>query len=94
MKDDRKGKHRLNEVEDDARYDAEEGILGIIGASILLIFVILMAASGHGSEFGVFILAGTALILMNWGVRRVRSAKKRKQEGTKSTTEEGDDDDV
>ncbi len=83
-----------NGIEDDPRYDAEEGILGIIGASILLILVILMAASRHGSTPGILFLAGTALILMNWGIKRVKSAKKRMHDGTKSTEKEEDDNDV
>lgn len=85
MRDDKKDYKHPNEAKDDPRYDAEEGILGIIGASILLIFVILMAANGHGSDFGIFILAGAALILMNWGIRRVKSAKKRMRDRAKST---------
>jgi hypothetical protein len=91
MKDDKKEKERLNEMDDDPRYDAEEGILGIIGASILLIFVILMAANGHGSDFGIFVLAGAALILMSWGIRRVKSAKKRMRDDAKPNKEEDDD---
>ena len=91
MRDGKKNCEPPNETKDDPRYDAEEGVLGIIGASILLTFVILMAANGHGSDFGIFILAGAALILMNWGIRRVKFAKKRMRENAKPNRQQDDD---
>jgi hypothetical protein len=52
-----------------------EGVAAIVASIVFLVLDILLPAREGASPGGKFLVAGFALVLLSWGVRRVKSAK-------------------
>jgi hypothetical protein len=80
-----------DELEDrGAQPNAVDGVISITASVIILVIVVFVPSRQGAPASDKYYLVGLAIFLIGWGIRRIKLAKKKMRDGTKSTEKEDD----